>query len=231
MKAILAVIASFLVLLSIASIVVANPTPPNYTGPSSPDTSLPKITIGLPENGTIFNQIDVSYSIAINKPSSWFDYGSWNGQIFSVAYSLDNGAEITIAEKEFDSQQSLTSREPITLQGTLSGLSNGNHTFQVLLYGVSYYQQDYPYLKGVPSNYYIRNNATATFSVDTNLEANVTPTANPILTPTTTLIVHIDSVDPKATTLITIGFFSAIAGVVIVFLIIAVRHRKMTNHS
>jgi hypothetical protein len=171
LKAILvAIIASLLVLLSLCAIVEANPTPPNYSGPSSPDTSLPKIAILLPENGTISNNSDISYSIVINKPFSWFNYGPWNGQIFSVAYSLDNNAEITIAEKEFDSQESLTSKEPISLQGTLSGLSNGTHTFQVLLYGVSYYG------KGVPSNYYIRNNATANFSVDTILEATASPT-------------------------------------------------------
>ena len=33
--------------------------------------------------------------------------------------------------------------------------------------------------QGVPSNYYIKNNATATFSVDTNLESNVSPTLPP----------------------------------------------------
>ena len=80
--------------------------------------------------------------------------------------------------KEFDSYESLTSKEPITLQGTLNGLSDGNHTFKVLLFGVSYYQDSHQ-MQGVPSNYYIKNNATATFSVDINLESNVSPTPPP----------------------------------------------------
>ena len=227
MKAIFAVIASFLVLLSLA-FVGANPTPPNYTGPSSPDTSQPKITLSLPENGTIFNQIEISYSIVINKPSSWFDYGSWNGQIFAVTYSLDNNPEVTIAEKEFDSQQSLTSKEPIALQGTLSGLSNGNHTFQVLLYGVSYYQ-DSNQIKGVPSNYYIRNNATAAFSVDTTLETNVTPTATPTLMPTQTTSSDANPLFNSMNQIL-------IAGAIIVILLIGslllyARHRKNTKPS
>lgn len=78
--------------------------------------------------------------------------------------------------KEFDSYESSTSKDPITLQGSLKGLTDGNHTYQVLLYGVSYYQQDYPNTRGVPSNYYIRNNSTATFSIDTNIESNASPT-------------------------------------------------------
>jgi hypothetical protein len=228
MKAILAVIASFLVLLSLVSIVGANPTTNSYTGPSSPDTSLPKITISLPENGTIFSQIDVSYSIVINKPSSWFDYGPWNGQIFSVAYSLDNNTEITIAEKEFDPYESVTSKAPITLQGTLSGLSNGNHTFQVLLFGVSYYQ-DANQMKGVPSNYYIRNNATATFSVDTTLEANVTPTATSTLNPTTTVVGANPSViNPTTAAIIAVGIIAII--LVGSFLLYA-KHRRTAKPS
>jgi hypothetical protein len=220
MKAILAVIASFLVLLSLASIVGANPTTNSYTGPSSPDTSLPKITISLPENGTIFNQIDVSYSIVINKPSTWFDYGPWNGQIFSVAYSLDNNPEITIAEKEFDPYESVTSKASITLQGTLSGLSNGNHTFQVLLFGVSYYQ-DSNQMKGVPSNYYIKNNATATFSVNTNLESNVSPTpTSPI--PTVNTGPHTEPFPTLAVLVVALIFIAVIIASILLF----ERHRK-----
>jgi hypothetical protein len=223
MKAILALTAFFLVLLSLASIVGANPTPPNYTGPSSPDTSLPKINITLPENGTIFNQIDAFYSIVINKPLSWFDYGPWNGQIFSVAYSLDNSAEITIAEKEFDSQQSLTSKEPITLQGTLNELSNGNHIFQVLLYGVSYYQ-DANQMKGVPSNYYIRNNATATFSVDTTLQANVSPTPTSPM-PTINTGAHNPPIEPtQPFTILVVALILIV--IIVVSLLLIRRHRK-----
>jgi hypothetical protein len=157
MKAIFAVVTvSILILTSLCGAVKANLTTISYTGPSSPDTSLPKIDIILPKNSTVFNQTDVSYSIVITKPASWFSYGPWNGQIFSVTYSLDNSAETTIAMKEFDPYESLTSKDPITLQGTLNAVPDGNHTFKVLLYGVSYYQQDYPYPKGVPSNYYIK---------------------------------------------------------------------------
>lgn len=176
MKAIpLLIIASMFILISFCGVVKANPTTTNYTGPSTPDTSLPKIDIILPENNTVFNQTDISYSIVIIKPASWFNYGPWNGQIFSVTYSLDNGAETTIAMKEFDSYESLTSKEPVKLQGTLTGLTDGNHTFQVLLFGVSYYQ-DPNQMKGVPSNYYIRNNVSANFAINTALESEVSPT-------------------------------------------------------
>jgi hypothetical protein len=227
MKAMFVVVIAFLlVATSLCVIVNANPTTTNYTGPSSPDTSLPKINITLPENGTIYNQTEVSYSILINKPSSWFEYGSWNGQIFSVTYSLDNSPETTIAMKEFDSYESLTSKEPITLQGTLNGLSDGNHTFQVLLYGVSYYQ-DSNQMKGVPSNYYIKNNDTATFSINTNLESNVslTPSANPSSKPTTTTII-VSQFNPILAIMITGGI---IATLLITSLLLYRRHQKLVK--
>jgi hypothetical protein len=155
---------------------VGNPTTYSYVGPSMPDTSLPKLEVALPENNTIYNVTDISYSLTIEKPSSWFDYDNYNGQIFSVVYYLDNSPKVTIAEKEFDSVESLNSQDPITLQGALTGLSEGDHIFQVFVYGVCYYQ-DPNQPQGVPSNYYLDNNCTAYFTVDT------TPPSVSILSP------------------------------------------------
>ena len=227
MKAIFAVvIVSILILTALCGDVKANPTTFSYVGPSSPDTSLPKIDIILPENSTVFNQTDISYSIVITKPASWFSYGPWNGQIFSVTYSLDNSAETTIAMKEFDSYESLTSKDPITLRGTLNAVPDGNHTFKVLLYGVSYYQQDYPYPKGVPSNYYIRNNATATFSVDTLLESNVSPTPTPTSPmPTVNTGQHIPQAEPFPTLTVLVAALIVITAIIIGMSLYR-RHRK-----
>jgi hypothetical protein len=226
MKAILAaVIASFLVLLSLCATIGANPTTFSYVGPSSPDTNLPKISIVLPENSTIFNHADISYSIVINKPSSWFDYGPWNGQIFSVAYSLDNSEEETIAMKEFDSYESLTSKDQITLKGSLNSLPEGNHTFEVLLYGVSYYG------KGVPSNYYIRNNATATFSTDINLESNVSPTLTPTSPmPTVNTGLHTPQTEPFPTLTVLVIALIFIAAIIACISLYR-RHRKQVKKN
>jgi len=175
--------------ISAVELAVGNPTTFSYVGPSTPDTSLPKLTVKLPENGTIYNTKDIPYFATVQKPSSWFDYGSYNGQLFSVAYYLDSNPKVTIAEKEFDSLQSLNSKDPITLQGTLTGLSEGSHTFQVLVYGVSYYQ-DAHQAQGVPSNYYVNNNSTVTFTVDT-ISPTIAPTQS-ATTPSNSTYLHRD---------------------------------------
>jgi hypothetical protein len=175
MKKVLTVTIIAFTCLGFISLCLGNPLTTNHAGPSSPDTNLPELTINFPTNSSVSANSTVPYSITINKPSSWFDYGTWNGQILSVAYRLDNGAEVKIAEDRFDSYESLTSKAPITLEGVLTGLTEGNHTFQVLLYAVSYYQ-DSNQVQGVPSNYYLGNNATATFSVNINGQSTVSPT-------------------------------------------------------
>lgn len=216
MKTVLvAVIVSMLIGVSLFGITSANPSPPNYTGPSVPDKSLPKIDISLPENNTSYNNKDVLYYVTIFKPSSWFDYSSpWNGQLFSVSYSLDNGAEVTIAMKEFDSYESLTSRAPITLQGTLTGLHEGNHTFQIFVYGVSYYQD--PHAPGIPANYYVRNNSTANFSINTA----VSPTLEPQVTPTETQ--PIANTNVSGFRLTNILFVVAVAILIVVAIVVSV---------
>ena len=165
--------------ISAVELAVGNPATFSYVGPSTPDTNLPKLTVTLPENGTIYNTKDISYSVMVQKPSSWFDYGGYNGQLFSVEYYLDSNPKVTIAEKEFDSVESLNSKDPITLQDTLTNLSEGSHTFQVFVYGVSYYQDAHT-AQGVPSNYYMNNNSTVTFTIDT-----VSPTITPTQSSTT----------------------------------------------
>lgn len=220
MKAIFSVvIVSILVFASLCGAAEANPTTFSYVGPSTPDTNLPKITVTLPENGTIYNTKDIPYTVIIQKPSSWFDYGSYNGQLFSVEYYLDSKPKVTIAEKEFDTLQSLNSKDLITLQGTLTGLSEGSHTFQVFVYGVSNYQ-DAHQAQGVPSYYYVNNNSTVYFTIDT-----VSPTISPTITPTQSSATPSnsninDSADFPTTyilAIVAVTFFAIVIGALLLF--------------
>jgi hypothetical protein len=164
----LAIVSGFLVLaiifLLMAEPVVGNPTPFDYVGPSTPDTNLPQITIQLPELNKTYNINNVPYSIIVEKPSSWFDYDQINGQLFSVVYYLDNGAKVTLAN--LSSIEEYYNKQPSNFQGSLSGLSDGNHSLEVYVYGVSYYlgpQQ----VQGVPSYYYLNNSYAICFMIDT----------------------------------------------------------------
>ena len=145
-----------------AELAVGNPTTYSYVGPSTPDTSLPKISIELPELNKTYNINTVSYSIIVEKPSSWFDYDQINGQLFSVVYYLDAGAKVTLAT--LSSPEEYYNRQPSNLKGTLSDLSDGNHSLEVYVNGVSYYD---PHQVGTPSNYYLNVSCTICFMIDT----------------------------------------------------------------
>jgi hypothetical protein len=216
-----------LTIISISSVelAVGNPTTFSYVGPSTPDTSLPKITITLPENGAIYNTKDISYSLTVQKPSSWFNYGSYNGQLFSVEYYLDSNPKVTIAEKEFDSLQSLNSKDPITLQGTLTGLSEGSHTFQVFVYGVSYYQ-DAHQAQGVPSNYYMNNNSTVSFTIDT-VSPTITPTQSFPTPSNSNINDRADFPLTYALAIVAVAIFAIVIGALLLYR----SHRKTAKHS
>lgn len=160
---ILALVISAVAGTHFVSLISANPTLVSSL-PETPDTSLPKITIQTPQLNETYNMNNVSYSIIVEKPSSWFDYDHINGQLFSVVYYLDNGAKVTIAT--LSSIDEYYNKQPSTFKGTLFGLSDGNHSLEVIVYGVSYYQDPHQ-VQGIPSNYYLNNSYTIYFMIDT----------------------------------------------------------------
>ena len=132
--------------------------------PQTPDTSLPKITIQLPEDNESYGTNEVAYSIIVEKPSSWFDYDTISGQLFSVVYYLDNGEKVTLAT--LSSIEEYDNKQPSTFKGTLSGLSDGNHSLEVVVHGVSYYVSYYQD-PNYPSYYYLNNSLAIYFRTDT----------------------------------------------------------------
>ena len=160
-KTALALTLGFLVLAIVGllvELVVGNPTAFSYVGPSTPDTSLPEVTIQLPELNKTYNINNVLYSIIVEKPSSWFDYDQINGQLFSVVYYLDNGGKVTLAT--LSSIEEYYNKQPSNFKGTLSGLSDGNHSLEVYVAAVSYYD---PHQAGIPSYYYLNSSCTIYF--------------------------------------------------------------------
>ena len=145
----------------------------NQAYPETIDKSLPSISISLPENNSFKQTQNVPFSITIQKPLSWFNTATIHGQLFSVIYYLDNGQKVTLAEQELGSPSNVNSKEPLHFQGILPQLTDGIHSFQVFVYGVSYYrdtsQPSESPIGGIvpPSNYYLENNCTVFFTVDT----------------------------------------------------------------
>jgi hypothetical protein len=135
----------------------------NAALPSTPDKTLPKITIQLPKSNKDYNVTDVAYSIIVEKPSSWFDHGTISGQLFSASFYLDNGTKVTLAI--LSSPEEFYNKQPAHFQGTLSGLSDGNHSLEVYVDGVTYYK-DLPQAQ-VESNYYLNTSQIIYFNLDT----------------------------------------------------------------
>jgi len=152
------------ILFSASVLTVANPTTYSYVGPSTPDASLPIIIIHSPLNDTNYSATSVAYSITIEKPSSWSTYDPINGEIFDVEYYLDNNPKVIIADLT-SNEQDIESIQPFNFQGALNTLSDGNHTFEICVDGVSYYQ-DPEQIKGIPSDYYVNNNSTVNFTIN-----------------------------------------------------------------
>ena len=155
----LALILAFLTSL-ITSVTIIKASSPTW--PSTPDTSLPIIKIDLPEDNKTYNTRDIPYSITVEKPSSWINHEPINGQLFDVYYYLDNGTKVILA----DLCGEYYNKQPSTFKGTLTSLLDGDHSFEIYVNGVSYYQDSHQ-MQGIPSNYYMNNNCTVYFTIDT----------------------------------------------------------------
>jgi hypothetical protein len=135
-----------------------NPLPPL---PETPDTSLPSIKVHSPENNSAYNVNSVPYSITVEKPPSWFNYDPFHGMLSLISYSLDGMTEITLADGD-----EYYNREPLNFEGTLDGLSEGNHSLEVYVHGVSFYNPD-GRLCAPGADYYLDASYKAQFTIDT----------------------------------------------------------------
>jgi len=151
------------------NLAMANPTmiPPM---PEAPDLNEPKVIVELPERNRTYNSNTVTYSISVEKPSSWFDYNPVHGMIMTVEYILDEDLHVEIAD-----EPPYYEKEPFTYEGTLSGLSEGNHTLEVYVRSDSFYDppdkprpQQWPWGKMPPQDYYLDTYSDKIyFTVDT----------------------------------------------------------------
>ncbi|MGE5637580.1 MAG: hypothetical protein ACM3WQ_02635, partial [Chloroflexota bacterium] len=142
----------------------ANPTYP--PSPPTPDLNQPTITIQTPEQNKTYNVNSVPYSIIVNKPSSWFDEYPVHGQILVIDYILDGSQHVEIGDEPDYYKQG-----PFSFKGTISGLSEGNHSLEVYVRSDSFYdpsntttQPPYP----PPRDYYLDTYSDKiNFTVDT----------------------------------------------------------------
>lgn len=137
--------------------------------PETPDLNEPSVIVQLPERNKTYNVNTVPYSITVEKPSSWFgDYP--HAMIMIVDYILDGNQHIEIAD-----EPDYYERGPFTYKGTLSGLSEGNHTIEVYVRSDSFYDppdkprsQQWPFGKAPPQDYYLDTySGEVYFTVDT----------------------------------------------------------------
>jgi hypothetical protein len=171
-KAVPAVLVSLLVMIALlAELAVGNPSsafpvlgPSTTDLPLTPDRSLPKITVELPELNKTYNTNNVSCSVIVEKPSSWFANDEVYGLLYSVVYYLDDGEKVTFANMY--SVDEYYDKRPPHLNGTVSGLSDGNHSLKFYVEGVSYYNP-YQNLPGLISQYYVNSSRTIHFMIDT----------------------------------------------------------------
>ncbi len=102
--------------------------------PSTPDLNEPSISMKLPKQNMTYNTT-VPYSIVVEKPSSWFQQNNYvHGNIMEVEYIIDEVQHVLIGDETDPHKQ-----EPFTYAGTISGLSEGNHTIRVHVNCQSYY--------------------------------------------------------------------------------------------
>jgi hypothetical protein len=145
---------------------LANPSLGSYPYSETPDTSPPSIKIQMPEPNKVYDAKTVPYSITIEKPSSWFENDTIHGTLRSVGYVLDEKENVTIADVFIQTSylpdfQSET--RTISLEGNLSGLSEGNHTIQVWVNSVSIYHPS-----DTPQNFYGWWAAVADYPIKTS---------------------------------------------------------------
>ncbi len=151
----------------------ANPSPSYPSYPETPDTNQTTMNIQSPTPNTAFGSNAVSYSFAVQKPHSWFDYLPVHGDLLQISYIID-GKTVDLASSGLD--QSHYESKPLSFNGTLSGLSEGNHSLQVYVRSVSYYldpnrpTSGYGWWLYPPLNYYMDTYSDQVlFSVDTIL--------------------------------------------------------------
>jgi len=102
--------------------------------PETPDLHQPSTAIQLPENNKTYNVKTVPYSLTVKPPSSWFNYYPVHGTIMSISYILDENQGVTISGEIAYYEQG-----PFDFKGTLSDLSEGNHSIQVYVGSDSFY--------------------------------------------------------------------------------------------
>jgi len=173
-KTAIALITALLVATAAGTLLVrlgnANPiAPPAY--PETPDANQTSIAVQSPALTGSYNTNTVPYSFTVQKPHSWFDYLPVHGDLVSVSYILD-GNKVDVAGSGLD--QGHYDSKPLSFNGTLTGLTEGNHSLRVYVRSVSYYldpnrpTSGYGWWLYPPANYYMdAYSATVPFLVDT----------------------------------------------------------------
>jgi hypothetical protein len=125
-------------IMGVQSLVDANPRPIPLL-PSSPDKSEPSITISLPQENQTYTNKTIEYSLTVTKPTSWFETMNVHGEVMFVFYLIDQNA----SENQIAEVTDIYSKQPLNYKGTLTNLSEGNHTFQIKVRSCSYYNHFY----------------------------------------------------------------------------------------
>ena len=158
-----------------ADVTLANPTLAPSPYPDTPDTTPPSIEIHVPDASKTYGVGTVPYSITVEKPASWFENGTIHGTLSSIGYFLDGTENIVIADGETSYLPDFQSEtRTITLEGNLSGLSEGSHTIQVWVNSESIYHPS-----DTPQNFYGWWAAVAEHSFDTKSNVVEFSVANP----------------------------------------------------
>ncbi|MCL5949271.1 MAG: hypothetical protein M1490_02190, partial [Candidatus Bathyarchaeota archaeon] len=153
---------------SLVSAIGSEP-PPSY--PEIADKSPPVITIQSPKINQTYNGGIVYYSFSVQKPVSWFSSYPGHGDLILISYLIDQ-KKFDVASTGLDRQH--YSSDPMTFDGVLPELTEGNHSLQVYVRSVSYYldpnrpTSGYGYWLYPPANYYLETySAIVPFTLDT----------------------------------------------------------------
>jgi len=158
---------------------LANPTLAPSPYPETPDTTPPSIEIQIPEPSKVYSAETVPYSITVEKPDSWFENGTIHGTLRSIGYILDGKENIVIADCQTSYLPDFQSEtRTISLEGNLSGLSEGSHTIQVWVISESIYHPS-----DTPQNFYGWWAAVAEYPIETSSSIVHFSIANPIIEP------------------------------------------------
>lgn len=160
-------------------VTLANPVVSSSPYPETPDTTPPSIEIQIPEPSKVYSAETVPYSITVEKPASWFENGTIHGTLRSIGYFLDGKENIVIADCETSYLPDFQSEtRTISLEGNLSGLSEGSHTIQVWVISESIYHPS-----DTPQNFYGWWAAVAEYPIETSSSIVHFSIANPIIEP------------------------------------------------